>query len=120
MRQVETLNQRAVGMGAILIVILLLAGCPSQVRISDLQHNPAKYAGKEVAVSGTVTQSFGLMGNGAYQLDDGSGTIWVLSQGYGIPGKGAKVGVTGTVTEGASFGGKSLGTALRQTQRTKS
>ncbi len=112
--------QQAAGLAAILISCLVLLACPTGVKISDLQQNPGKYAGKEVSISGTVTESFGLMGNGAYQLNDGSGSIWVISEGYGVPGKGAKVGVTGTVTEGASFGGRSLGTALRQTQRTKS
>jgi hypothetical protein len=100
--------------------LLLLTACPPQVKVSDIQANPGKYAGKEVAVSGTVTESFGLMGNGAYQIDDGSGKIWVLSQGFGVPGKGARVGVTGTLTQGATFGTRSLGTAIRQTKVAKS
>lgn len=105
---------------ALLAAVLLLTACPPGVKISDLQNNPGKYSGKEVAVHGTVTESFGLMGNGAYQVDDGTGRIWVLSQGYGIPAKGARVGVTGTLTQGATFGTRSLGMALRQTKAAKS
>ncbi len=105
---------------ALLAAVLLLTACPPGVKISDLQNNPGKYAGKEVAVHGTVTQSVGLMGNGAYQIDDGSGKIWILSQGFGVPGKGAQVGVTGTLVQGATFGTRSLGTALKQTKAAKS
>jgi hypothetical protein len=119
-QDVRTHMNRVVGIGAVLFTVLLLTACPPHVKVSDLQHNPGKYGGKEVAVSGTVTESYGLLGNGAYQVDDGSGKIWVLSEGYGIPGKGARVGVTGTLMEGAAFGGKSLGMAIRQTHRTKS
>jgi hypothetical protein len=110
---------RVLGIATLLFAVLLLTACPKQVKVSELRQNPGKYSGKEVVVSGTVTESFGLLGNGAYQVDDGSGKIWVLSEGYGLPGKGARVGVKGTLIEGAAFGGKSLGMALRQTDRAK-
>src|SRR5437588_7754285 len=89
----------------------------NHVRVSDLQRDPGKYAGKEITVAGRVSESFGVMGNGAYQVDDGSGTIWIISEGYGVPGNGAKVAVTGTLFQGASFGGRAFGLALKQSRR---
>jgi len=99
--------------------ILLLAGCPTGVHVSDLNRNPGKYFGKEVGIHGTVTNSFGALGEGAYEVDDGTGRIWIISQGYGVPAKGARVSVAGSFIQGASFGGRAFGTALRQTHRTR-
>ncbi len=101
----------------VLAAMVLLAGCPTGVHVRDLNNNPGRYFGKEVGIRGTVVSSFGLLGNGAYEVDDGTGTIWVLSEGYGVPGKGARVGVAGTMIQGASFGGRSLGNAIRETRR---
>jgi uncharacterized protein (AIM24 family) len=56
------------------------------------------------------------MGQGIFQVDDGTGRIWVVSQNFGIPGNGAKVAVTGRVQQGVSFGGRNYGTVLMQTQ----
>ena len=97
--------------------VLSFAFACNSVRIADLQRDPGKYAGKEITVAGQVSESFGVMGNGAYQLNDGSGSIWVISEGYGVPGNGAKVAVTGTLFQGASFGGRAFGLALKQTKR---
>jgi hypothetical protein len=99
------------------LATLLLAGCPTRTSISAVNRDPGKYAGREVTLAGRVTDSFGALGNGVFQLDDGSGTMWVLSQGFGVPGNGAKVAVTGTVSQGFSFGGRSFAIILKQTQR---
>jgi len=99
------------------LATLLLAGCPTRTSISAVNRDPGKYAGREVTLAGRVTDSFGELGNGVFQLDDGSGTMWVLSQGFGVPGNGAKVAVTGTVSQGFSFGGRSFAIILKQTQR---
>ena len=96
-------------------LLVFLIGCPQHVRVSDLEHNPGRYYNKEVAVTGTVVESFGLLGEGAFQIDDGTGKIWVLSENYGIPGKGQRVGVVGNLVGGVSVGTRSLATAIRMT-----
>jgi hypothetical protein len=98
------------------VLIFAFQGC-NHVKISDLARDPGKYSNRDVTVAGRVSQSFGVMGNGAYQIDDGTGTIWIISEGYGVPGNGAKVSATGRLMSGATFGGRSLGMALRQTKR---
>ncbi len=95
--------------------MLLLTGCPT-ARIADINHDPGRFSGKNVSIHGTVSDSFGALGNGVFQVDDGSGRIWVFSQNYGVPGSGSKVSVTGRVEQGFAFGGRSFGVILRQTE----
>jgi len=101
---------------AVVAVLSFIFAC-THVRISDLQRDPGKYSNKEITVAGQVTEAFGVMGNGAYQLNDGSGTIWIISEGYGVPTNGAKVAITGRLFQGASFGGRAFGLALKQSRR---
>lgn len=95
---------------------LLLLGCPPSTRISDIERDPSKFASKDVTISGKVATSYGALGSGMFQLDDGSGTMWVYSQNFGVPGNGNKVSVTGRISQGFSFGGRSFAIILRQTQ----
>jgi hypothetical protein len=97
--------------------ILLLAGCPPHTTIANINRDPGRYAGKEVSIAGHVSSSFGALGTGVYEIDDGTGTMWVYSQSYGIPSNGTKVAVTGVIEQGFSFGGRSFATILKETQR---
>lgn len=97
--------------------VVLLAACPQQVTIAEIKADPGRFSGKEVTISGTVTSSFGALGQGAYEVDDGTGTLWVLAQQGGVPGKGAKVRVSGRVETGGTFLGRSFGTVLRESSR---
>ena len=38
------------------------------------------------------------LGHGAYKLDDGTGTIWVISS-HGVPRRGARVNVHGRIRD---------------------
>jgi hypothetical protein len=98
---------------------LVLAGCPQGTTIADINRDPSRYAGKEVTILGNVVDSFGALGQGAYQMDDGTGRIWVISEGFGVPSNGARVRVTGRVSTGVTLGSRSFGTVLRETQRRK-
>ena len=53
---------------------------------------------------------------GAYEIDDGTGKIWVLTE-RGTPSKGARVGVKGRVVNGPTFKGRNFGVAMRETDR---
>ncbi len=99
----------------LVIAMLLLTGCPT-AKISDIEKDPSKYANKDVTISGHVATSYGALGTGMFQIDDGSGTMWVYSQNYGVPGNGNKVAVTGRISQGFSFGGRSFAIILKQTQ----
>ncbi len=99
------------------LVVLTLLGCPTRTKISDINKDPGRYAGKEVTIAGKTSESFGAFSNGVFQVDDGSGTMWVYSQSYGVPSNGSKVAVTGVVQQGFSFGARSFGIVIKETQR---
>jgi hypothetical protein len=101
---------------AILLAVFFLTGCLSHTSIAHINSDPGRFAGREVTISGRVADSFGALGNGVFQVDDGSGSIWVFSQNFGVPGSGNKVSVTGRVEQGFAFGGRSFGVILRQTK----
>ena len=96
--------------------VLALTGCPSQTTISKINQNPARYHGKEIGIVGTVTDSYGALGTGVYELDDGTGRIWVATT-RGVPAKGTRVGASGRIQTGASFGGRNYGMVLQEEHR---
>ncbi|MGH9501901.1 MAG: hypothetical protein ACRD20_03530 [Terriglobales bacterium] len=104
---------------ALLLIVgtLVLAGCPTRTSIERINRDPGRYAGREVAIGGRVSNSFGLLGSGVYQVEDGTGQMWVYSQRYGVPRNGAKVGIRGTISQGFSFGGRSFAVILKETER---
>ncbi len=107
---------KAFFLSAILAAALALTACPNKTTISQISADPGKYQNKEVGLIGTVTDSYGLLGNGAYELDDGTGRIWVVTQ-RGVPSRGSRVGVSGRVYSGLQFGGRNYGLGLREEKR---
>jgi hypothetical protein len=94
------------------LAALLLSACGS-VKIARIAADPSRFQNKTVRVNGTVTNSFGALGTGAYQVDDGTGKLYVISS-TGVPSKGSQVAVTGNVINGITVMGKSVGLALRE------
>ena len=101
---------------ALAVGTILLTACPSGTTISKINADPARYKNREVGVVGRVTDSYGVMGTGAYELDDGTGRIWVATT-RGVPSKGSRVGVKGHVHTSFAVAGRSLGTVLEETGR---
>lgn len=99
-------------LSALLLSGLFVAGCGS-TRIARILDDPARYHNRNVTVEGRVTQSIGAFIAGVYTVEDESGKIYVLSN-RGVPSRGARVKVTGTVTPGLNIMGKSLGTTIRE------
>lgn len=109
-------------LGVILLAGLILTACPKRTAIADIQANPAKYSNKEVAVAGTVKESFGVSipgtryRGGVYKIDDGTGSIWVLTQ-ETLPPKGTRIGVKGKIQDGLNVNGKNYGLGLIENDR---
>ena len=104
--------------GAVLALLaLMVAGCPERTNIRQINNDPGRYQGKEVTVGGRVTNSYGALGKGVYEIDDGTGRIWVFTERYGVPNRNAVVGVTGRLEGGLSYGGHNYGTVVRETKR---
>ena len=101
---------------ALAAATLLLTACPSETNISKINGDPGRYREKEVVVTGRVTDSYGVMGTGAYEVDDGTGRIWVAAT-RGVPARGSRVGVKGRVHNGLTLGGRSFGTVIEENDR---
>jgi len=101
-----------------LAALVLLAGCAlsSHPRVADLKYNPGRYQNHNVTVEGVVTTSWGvpMVPFRLYKVDDGTGEVTVLSQDTRVPGRGARVRVSGRVENLATFGGQALGLHIRQ------
>jgi len=95
---------------------LLFTACPQHETISKILADPGRYHNKEVAVTGRVTNSYGVLNQGAYEIDDGTGRIWVVTK-RGVPSRGAQVGAKGHVYTGFNLSGRDLGTVLEETDR---
>jgi hypothetical protein len=91
---------------------LLLAGCGT-TRIGRILDEPQHFRNRTVRVQGTVDRSIGAFVTGVYQVEDGTGKIYVLSN-SGVPRKGSRVSVKGKVMEGITVGTRSIGTAIRE------
>jgi hypothetical protein len=103
--------------------VLLATGCPARRSVAEIERNPGKFNGKDVTVVGVVSTSYGASipgsraGMGIYEVDDGTGQIWVVADERGVPAKGTEVAVSGTVGNGVSWGGRNYGLGLHETER---
>jgi hypothetical protein len=102
---------------SIALLSVALTGCPERIRIGDISRDPGRYYDREVTVGGRVVRSYGAAGAGVYEIDDGTGTVWVATEKYGVPTKDTYVGVTGRVVPGITWGGKNYGNGMRETRR---
>jgi len=106
----------------ILLSGILLTACPKRVSIADIEANPSRYYDKEVAIAGTVRDSYGVsipvlnQQGGIYKVDDGSGSIWVITQ-KSVPTKGTRLGIRGKIQNGVNYNGKNYGLVLMEDDR---
>jgi len=96
---------------------LALTGCPERIKIGDISNDPGRYYDREVTVAGKVVRSWGAAGAGVYEIDDGTGKIYVATEKYGVPSKDTYVGVTGRVVPGVTWGGRNYGNGMHETRR---
>ncbi len=96
-------RSRTVSVVFLVLSTLILAGCPGRTSIEKINRDPGRYVSREVTIAGHVTNSFGALGSGVYQVDDGTGQMWVFSQNFGVPSNGAKIAVTGNSRTGLQF-----------------
>ena len=91
---------------AALVALLACAGLFA-TKIADIKGDPGKYENKVVTVSGTVDESHNLILVRYYTVNDGSGTISVVTK-DALPKEGAKVTVKGTVNQAFKLGDASV------------
>ncbi len=100
------------------IGLVLLAACPGTKPIKELLDDPSRFDGKTVRIAGEVKESIGALGVGVYQVDDGTGTLTVVSKaGNGTPRVGARVGVEGEFRSAFTLGIRTAAVLVEQKRR---
>ena len=99
----------------LLAAALMLAACEGVTKISEVKNDPSKFRNKTVRVAGTVTNSVGVLQTGGYEIEDDTGRIFVVSN-QGVPSRGAKVIVEGTVFSGAMVLGQPVAVTIKETR----
>lgn len=113
---------KAILLSLVLFVAMFAAACPERTSIADIEANPAKYQNKTVAIAGTVKDSYGInvpgtpIRGGAYKIDDGTGSIWVVTE-DAVPNKGAQIGVKGRIGSGVNWKGRNYGLGMYEQDR---
>jgi hypothetical protein len=110
------LNRKRILLAFLTLPLLLLTACDLDT-IAEVKGDPFKFEKNTARVGGIVTRSYGVMGYGFYEVQDRTGTIFVVSQGRGVPGKGAKVEVKGNAKNAFVFEGMDYGTVLLEGTR---
>ncbi len=107
---------------AALAAAALLVGCKGTrtTAISSILGHVDEFVDRDVVIGGRVTKTYAadlfIAEAGAYQVDDGTGKIWVVTK-SGVPEEGRNVLLKGTVAGGLKIGGESLGAVLREIER---
>lgn len=84
------------------VMAVVLSGCGVR-SINQIMADPSRYANKDVRIEGSVIESYSVLGRGAYQVDDGTGQLWIVSE-KGVPREGARVRVKGKIRDGFNLG----------------
>ena len=102
---------------AALALALMVTACAARKpSIAELKYNPARYQDRNVAVEGVATSAWNvpLVPFKLYKVDDGTGEVTVVANNGRVPTKGARVRVTGRVSDVATLGGQAIGLHLQQ------
>jgi hypothetical protein len=81
----------------------ILSSACAATTINQILADPSRYRNRDVRVSGSVVDSYSFANRGVYKINDESGQLWVMSD-RGVPRKGARVVVKGTIRDGFSLG----------------
>ena len=74
----------------------------SQVIRINVKADPSRFRDKLVQVDGTVTTSFGVLSVGAYEIENETGEIIVITS-HGLLSEGARARIQGTVFSGVTM-----------------
>jgi hypothetical protein len=85
-------------------------------RVSDILTDPRRYEGKEVHIAGTVTEAFSIYRAGYFRVDDGSGSMVVVSTQIS-PRQGQHIDARGTVEQAYTIGDNQMIVLVEKTNR---
>jgi len=92
---------------------MVFLSCAARTRIFDIKQTPQRFHDRTVSISGTVTNTITLpvLNVGVFQVDDGSGKIWVKPK-RKTPLMDERVSITGKIKVGITISGRSFGVML--------
>jgi hypothetical protein len=99
-----------------ILVCVLSPAALAKTSINKINADPGRYYNKKVTIEGRVTDSYGVLGEGAYEIDDGTGRIWVIAE-RAVPARGSYVESKGHVITGFVYHGRNMAAAVRETGR---
>ena len=76
--------------------LLVISGCSKMTPIKTIVDDPARLNGKWVEIAGVVTKAPATPGPESFEVNDGTGKVFVCSKEHVIPRVGTKVVVKGT------------------------
>ena len=88
---------------ALVLISLLLFGCTQTTPLEDLNKNPGEYAGKEITVHGTVTNTVKIGKLSGYTLIDEEGHGIRVSS-ASLPAEGKEITINGLFVQDSLFG----------------
>lgn len=100
---------------AFLVLALVSCGVVT-TKIGDITGHPRDYAGKEVTISGEVTEVFSFFIIKYFVVRDGTGEISVVTE-RPLPVKGENIKVRGVVQEAFSLGARSALVLVEKPER---
>jgi hypothetical protein len=98
--------------------VLVLRSCGGTTPIKTLLDDPSRFDGKTVRIAGNVEGSIGILGTGGYKVNDGTGTLPVVTGSGGTPRNGARVGVEGTFHSAFTLGSTSAAVLVEKRRYT--
>jgi hypothetical protein len=98
-----------------LALLSLLACGLAPVKIGDIMRDPTRFENQTVTLHGTAKHGTKLpfMSHSVYEVDDGTGTLAVLTKGA-LPAEGKRVLVRGKIRTAFRVGGESFGVVLME------
>jgi hypothetical protein len=104
---------RVIGFSLALLSFLSCGLAP--VKIGDIKRDPSRFEDRTVTLSGTAQRGTKLpfMSHSVYEIDDGTGTLPVLTKGA-LPPEGKKVLIRGKIRTAFRVGGESFGVVLME------
>jgi hypothetical protein len=110
--------RRALASFVLLLLLAAVTGCKGTTPIKTLLDDPSRFDHQVVRISGDVEEAAGVLGYGVFLVNDGTGTLTVLTQTGGAPRTGAKVGVEGEFRSAFTLGTQSMAALMEQKRYT--
>jgi len=99
--------------------LLVIPGCKSTTSIKTILDNPELSNGKQVQIAGEVTKSPAMPESDAFEVDDGTGKVFVLSKEHGTPRVGTKLVVKGVFYAAISSKTQTFAAIVEAERRTR-